>query len=242
MERPAHIGSLAARLNNLEQKVDTTAPGGPSDTLIQRLYHNILGEKHSTVNSVGDDGSADFGDHPDKPSGWRSFYDVTPNTSLFSSIFGKSSRDSGPTFAALRSVQNPFYHQVFNDVDKRWLKSDPPIFPESLAEAVFGDSQGITGDEGYTGALRASNTSLAKLLYGHPNFAFDWVAADTEGGGLHKLVFGTASDLLDHIATHKSLLARIAWLEAKTASLQGSILDLENALVSIRARLAAGGL
>jgi hypothetical protein len=195
MQKPAHLGSLATRLNLLEQKFDDGGSGGDDSG----LYDLVLK-------------GSEFGGVADGPTIYEHY-----GSSFFKATFGTT--DGKPSTGALVTAQyNSFYDQVlggfaggyFVDVggglnpdgdpvvsfaDATW-KGLPPsaLNGYSLAYLVTGAAGSYSGALGLDGL---SGKSLPDLTFGTPESA---EILATEHG-----------DLLSYV---KSLETRIAVLES----------------------------
>jgi len=262
MSRDASLSAVALRLHNLELKVGDGGGGGGDDSAdFDRFVRNILDPEGAT--SVGP-GETD-------PSKMLSYYDLDGGTSLVRSIFGVSmwGDNRGPSYAFLRSLDAPFYQQVFRDLDGRWEDTDnEELYPGPLAEAAFGSDSNVVN------ALRDNATSLADLLlagthsasfvepltggpegYGAQGFlrltlgSPGYVSAIREGSiltgqSLCGILFGSEESLSDYLGEFPfvSILDRIVALESKVATLEGLVADILSTLANHGARLSAGGL
>lgn len=104
MQKPANLGSVATRLNNLEQKFDENPGGGGTDygPLIERIFANTFAG--SETNWPGTGTSAD-----------ETVFDLTAGMSLSFAVFG-TANGGGPSEGLMHAVNHPspfsFYDQV----------------------------------------------------------------------------------------------------------------------------------
>lgn len=198
MERSADFTSVAARVNNLEQKFNG---GSSSGDKLERLYG--LTVKGAQVNGSENGEAVD----PVVSKNEMVFEDDPNATSFYASVFGQAN-GGGPSKgvkATFSYDDNPgvaFYEQVFGggasyaQVDLRFRSGGP------LSRAIFGGSEDTDGGSfDLASALRDSSLSFIET------------------------VFGTASNLSEFLAAspYYSIYERIKALESRMDAVEGRL-------------------
>lgn len=217
-EKDANIHTLAPRVDWLEQMTgwlkDNRGEGGGGTTDEKLWRATLTGAETSGSWSPDPWTQTDLIYGPDSPNG----------LSLHQTIFGNNADN------ALKTQDGKgFYSWVFPSDETRW-QYGPENGSRSLATEVFDEP-----DSGYVHALRAATLSLMDAVFKNPSYVGSYTIIDR--------ILDLATELESLASNAEQAIGEIQTdMQAGFDSINTAIDDINAQLVSIRARLSAGGL
>jgi len=187
------VDDIYPRLAALESATptDPTDPGTPTDiTALTALVNRIfkISFQGSTYTPISSSNPTPTSIIESSSNDWRS---------LFAATWGDQHYTSQATWDTY--TEKPFYNQVFGNLGLWDYFNDPSVSGASLAHILLPD------DPTYMQAIRDSNPTIG------------YQEGSDTGGSVLTACFGTRSEFVSGMLSHKSLLKRIRDLEALVA-------------------------